>query len=82
MDRDPARRYATALELAEDLDRYRAGDSVRADKPGLGVRLRTGYWKISQRARRWIFPALCILAGAALLAYVLVLIILHRLGRE
>jgi serine/threonine protein kinase len=81
MDRNPERRYATAEELAEDLDRYRAGDSVRADRPGASVALRSGYWKIARRARRWLFPAFCVLAGAALVAYIVAMIVLHYLGR-
>ena len=81
MERDPRRRYAAADELADDLDRYRAGDSVRADKPGAAVALRTGYWKAARRVRRWLFPALCILAGLAIAAYVAIMIVLHRMGR-
>jgi len=42
MDLDPARRYATALEFAEDLARLRLGQSVAAH--GLGPVLRTRRW--------------------------------------
>ncbi|HOX05071.1 MAG TPA: protein kinase [Planctomycetota bacterium] len=80
MDRSPAKRYATAEELADDLDRYRAGDSVRADKPGAAVALRSGYWKAARRARRWVLPAVCVLVGLAVLAYIATMIILGRLA--
>jgi len=81
MERDPAARYPTADALADDLERYRAGNSVRAEKPGLAVGLRSGLWKAGRRARRWAFPALCVLAGLVLLAYLVAMLVLHRLGR-
>lgn len=34
LDKDPSRRYATALELAEDLRRYLAGEAIRARRVG------------------------------------------------
>jgi hypothetical protein len=42
MAKEPARRYAGAAELADDLDRYLAGEPVRARRPG--VRDRAGRW--------------------------------------
>ena len=45
MEKDPARRYATALELAEDLERYLAGESIRARPIGT---LERG-WRWSKR---------------------------------
>lgn len=42
MDIDPARRFATALEFAEDLSRLRAGQAVSAH--GVGPVLRTRRW--------------------------------------
>jgi serine/threonine protein kinase len=82
MARDPAARYANADLLADDLDRFRAGDSVRAQEPGLLVDLRAALWKLWRRARRWGFPLLLVLGGLALLGYVAAMLILHRLGRS
>jgi serine/threonine-protein kinase len=81
MERKPGARYATADELAEDLERFRVGDSVRARKPGLAVRLRSGYWKARQRVGRWAFPLVCTLVALAVLAYVVALVVLHYMGR-
>jgi serine/threonine-protein kinase len=39
MERDPARRYAGARELAEDLARYLAGEPIAARPPGAGERI-------------------------------------------
>ncbi|MBI3269130.1 MAG: VCBS repeat-containing protein [Planctomycetes bacterium] len=40
IERDPARRYATAQELADDLGRFLAGEAVRAQPPSRTYRLR------------------------------------------
>jgi serine/threonine-protein kinase len=40
MAKEPARRYASAKEFADDLDRHLAGLPVTAAEPGLGYRLR------------------------------------------
>ena len=40
LEKDPARRYATAEALASDLRRFLAGDPVQAKPPGLGTKLR------------------------------------------
>jgi tetratricopeptide (TPR) repeat protein len=48
--RDPAARYASAAELADDIDRCLRGEAIRASPPGLVQRLRaaarrhTGAW--------------------------------------
>jgi serine/threonine protein kinase len=39
LERDPARRYASAAELQADLRRYRAGRPVRARPSSMGYRL-------------------------------------------
>ncbi len=39
LEKDPARRYPTGRELAEDLERWRRGDPVQAKKRGLWYRL-------------------------------------------
>jgi len=58
-DKERARRYASALELAEDLRRLREGETVRARPAGLAVRL-------ARWARRE--PALASALGATLVA--------------
>ncbi|MHC4914875.1 MAG: serine/threonine-protein kinase [Planctomycetota bacterium] len=80
MARKPAVRYANAAELAEDLERFRVGDSVRARKPGLGTGLRSGIWKVRHRVGRWALPAVCIAIGLILLVYLLVLTVLYWTG--
>jgi serine/threonine-protein kinase len=82
MARRPHARYLTADELADDLERFRVGDSVRAGKPGLTVGLRSGLWKVQRRAGKWAFPLLCVLIGLAVVAYVIALVILHHKGRS
>jgi WD40 repeat protein/serine/threonine protein kinase len=54
LEKEPARRYASALELAEDLRRYRAGEPIRARPASL--------W---ERAAKWARrrPALASLIG-------------------
>ncbi|MBI5369254.1 MAG: PQQ-binding-like beta-propeller repeat protein, partial [Planctomycetes bacterium] len=47
MDKDPARRYASAAELADDLDRYLNGEAVAARPAGAARRL----WLWSRRHR-------------------------------
>src|SRR5262249_4844531 len=42
LEKEPPRRYASAAELADDLDRYRAGEPVRARAVGLVERLWRG----------------------------------------
>jgi serine/threonine protein kinase/tetratricopeptide (TPR) repeat protein len=37
--KEPGRRYATALELADDLRRFQAGDPIRARRVGMGERV-------------------------------------------
>jgi WD40 repeat protein len=41
MAKDPADRYVTAAELAEDLRRFLSGEPIQAQRPSLGVRLRS-----------------------------------------
>jgi serine/threonine-protein kinase len=48
LEKDPARRYATALEFAEDLRRFRLGEDIRARRPSLvgrGLRRARKDWK-------------------------------------
>ncbi len=59
LQKDPARRYATAEELADDLRRFRAGEPVRARPVGRGERL------LKWARRR---PAAAALVGCVILA--------------
>src|SRR6266851_3376208 len=43
MEKNPADRYATAQELADDLERFLRDESIRAKRPSL-----------VQRARKWV----------------------------
>ncbi len=62
LDKDPARRYASAALLAEDLDRYGAGEPIRARPVGTAERL--GKW-----ARRR--PAVAAACGLLVLVSIL-----------
>ncbi len=42
LEKDPARRYATAKELADDLDRWLGGEPIHAHPPSLLYRVRKG----------------------------------------
>src|SRR5262249_49237729 len=45
LEKDPARRYGTAHELAADLQRYLADEPVQAGPPLAGYRMRKYAWK-------------------------------------
>lgn len=47
LEKDPARRYESALAVAEDLRRWREGEPIRAQRPSL--RYRTGKWARKHR---------------------------------
>jgi WD40 repeat protein len=70
LEKDPRQRYASALELAEDLGRFLAGQPIHARPVGAAERLRK--W-----ARR--HPAVATLAGATGLALVGVIVLLSLL---
>jgi tetratricopeptide (TPR) repeat protein len=61
MARDPERRYATALALAEDIERYLRGEPIRARPAGIVVRA----WKAVRRRPMAAVLLLAALAGAA-----------------
>jgi tetratricopeptide (TPR) repeat protein len=63
LEKDPARRYASAAELADDLDRWLANEPVRARPPSLGYRLQ----KLFARRRALIRAAGWAAAGAVVL---------------
>jgi tetratricopeptide (TPR) repeat protein len=62
--KEPARRYARAADLAEDLRRFQAGEPIRARPAPLWERV----WKWARR-----HPALTVAGGAALLSIVALL---------
>ncbi len=66
LEKDPARRYATAAEFAEDLQRYLEGGSVRAQGPGL---------RLGRRLRR---RTVHVLSGLLVLAIVAIAILAWR----
>jgi tetratricopeptide (TPR) repeat protein len=60
MEKNPAERYATARELADDLRRYLADEPIRARPPGAVRRLR----KWGRRHPAWVAAAAAALAAA------------------
>ncbi|MFO0954354.1 MAG: serine/threonine-protein kinase [Isosphaeraceae bacterium] len=66
LDPDPARRYRTAAELADDFDRYLEGEPIAARPMGVAERL----WRWSRR--RPAVAALSAACAALLLAFLVV----------
>jgi len=62
MEKDPARRYATALEMADDLGRWLAGEPILAHPPSLFYRAR------KRLSKRKALLAAAGIAAAAILA--------------
>ncbi len=63
-EKDPARRYETADELAEDIRRFLADEPILARPPGPATRV----WKAVRRRRGWVAAGAAValaLAGAA-----------------
>jgi serine/threonine protein kinase len=75
LEKQPARRYATALELAEDLRRFQAGEPILAQDPSLWLVL----WKRARR-RPALSAALVVSAAAILLLIGVLLYYNARLG--
>ena len=59
LEKEPARRYASAAELAEDLRRFEAGETIRARPVGIPERL----WRWCRREPALASLALTLLAG-------------------
>jgi WD40 repeat protein/serine/threonine protein kinase len=77
LEKEPARRYASALDLADDLRRFRAGEPIRARPTPGWERL----WKWSRR--RPVIAGLSVaLAAVTLLSFVLVGLQLQRVETE
>jgi serine/threonine protein kinase/Flp pilus assembly protein TadD len=65
MEKNPADRYATAQEMADDLERYLKDEPIRARRPTLMQRAR----KWSRRHRHVVWSAaVCLIVAAAVLA--------------
>ncbi len=59
LEKDPARRYATAADFAQDIQRYLAEETVEARRPALGARLA----KWIRRHRKLVSTAAVFLVG-------------------
>jgi eukaryotic-like serine/threonine-protein kinase len=64
LEKNPADRYATARELADDLERFLRDEPIRARRPSLGQRAR----KWARRHRPTILAAMAAAVGGLLLA--------------
>jgi serine/threonine-protein kinase len=69
LDKDPARRYASAAELADDLERFLRGEPVRARR--VGVLQRAGRWCRRHPVTAGLSAALIasLVVGASLLTW-------------
>ncbi len=73
LEKAPARRYASAAELADDLARFAAGSPVLARRSPAPIR-----WWRRVRPRRWQLAAKVALLAIATLVVVLVLLVLSH----
>jgi tetratricopeptide (TPR) repeat protein len=64
MEKNPAERYNTAQELADDLERWLKDEPIRARRPSVVQRLRR--WGRRHRAMVWAAAACLLVAGAVL----------------
>ncbi|MEO7724086.1 MAG: hypothetical protein ABIU29_05270, partial [Chthoniobacterales bacterium] len=63
LEKDPKRRYSSALELAEDLDRWRKHEPIRARRSGMFARGKKWVWRNPSSAL--LVASLIALAAAA-----------------
>jgi tetratricopeptide (TPR) repeat protein len=75
LERDPRKRYATALEFAEDLERALIGDPIHARPPSLRERVRR-----QVKRRPWLL--LIPVAGALAIAFVAAMLLVQGAARE
>ena len=61
LEKDPARRYSTAQELANDLHRWRMGDPTQAR----GVSLQRRVWRAMRRRAKWAAVVVMLAAAVA-----------------
>jgi tetratricopeptide (TPR) repeat protein/predicted Ser/Thr protein kinase len=73
MERERHRRYATAAELAADLDRYLRGEPILAHRPTLAYRLRKSVWR-----HRVLAAATLAAVATAILATVVTVHVMDR----
>jgi serine/threonine-protein kinase len=66
LEKDPARRYATAEELANDLHRWRIGDPTRARPPSWPRKV----WRAVRRRSRWIGAVATLAVAVAIGVYI------------
>jgi serine/threonine protein kinase len=64
LEKNPADRYASAGELAEDLDRFMMDEPIRARRPGLLLRLRK--WSRRHQAVVWSAAIIAMILTASL----------------
>ena len=69
LEREPSRRYATAGALADDLDRYLAGEPILARPAGALVRASKWARRHPGKAVAAAAATLCVLAGISFLGY-------------
>jgi CHASE2 domain-containing sensor protein len=62
LSKEPSRRYATADDLAADIDRYLAGEPIAARRDSVGYVLKTRVRRVSRR-HRWTAFAVCLLVA-------------------
>jgi len=60
LDREPARRYQSAREFADDLDRFLRGDPIHAKRTGVWYRLQK---RVRRRPSLWAAGAVAVLAA-------------------
>jgi serine/threonine-protein kinase len=65
LEKDPARRYPSAAEFADDLRRYREGEPIEARPPGAAYWL---YRKVRKRALAFVLAGTIAAAGAVIAA--------------
>jgi WD40 repeat protein len=76
LEKNPAERYATAKELADDLERFLKDEPIRARPPSLGLRLR----KWARRHRPVVVSAVIAIVAVAAIAITALAISLGKIS--